>query len=64
MNQLVGHTASFGHELCTMFTQSHLLQDLDSMRQDLATYASDLKVEQDHAVRSLPLEALTMQKLD
>lgn len=28
-----------------------LAQDLDSMRQDLATYASDLKIEQDHAVR-------------
>ena len=27
-----------------------MLQDLDAMRQDLATYASDLKVEQDHAV--------------
>lgn len=34
---------------------NHLLslavQDLNSMRQDLATYASDLKTEQDHAVR-------------
>ena len=29
-----------------------VLQDLDAMRQDLATYASDLKVEQDHAVSS------------
>ena len=26
------------------------VQDLDSMRQDLATYASDIKSEQDHAV--------------
>lgn len=29
----------------------NLAQDLDSMRQDLATYASNLKVEQDRAVR-------------
>ena len=27
------------------------LQDLDAMRQDLATYAADLKAEQEHAVR-------------
>lgn len=28
-----------------------LSQDLDCMRQDLATYSTDLKIEQDHAVR-------------
>lgn len=35
------------------YTCHRLVQDLDSMRQDLATYASDLKTEQDHAVRVL-----------
>ena len=33
-----------------------MLQDLESMRQDLATYASDLKTEQDHAVSVMLLD--------
>ena len=51
--EVFAHTIILLDELIVA-PQSHCLllavQDLDSMRQDLATYASDIKSEQEHAV--------------
>ncbi|KAL3152356.1 hypothetical protein ABBQ32_001417 [Trebouxia sp. C0010 RCD-2024] len=47
MKDLRNANSALANELAR--TRSACQEDLDSMRQDLATYASDLKTEQDHA---------------